>query len=214
MSAESTLPARMYLLAYDLTKDKPSDKSWLDYVVRGAALAQLLAEGRLTDTGSAVVPAGGRPADEVLGLVYSEIEEAGPRDWRPLLHESKATLAAVEDQLVQTGVFERHDRGLTAVDRAAIAEVQERARQILGGHGTGVAGGGGGNVAVLDAALVALAFVIPLQTVFDRRRRRHDRDRVEALARLVSASVPGFERLLRQMRRTRGRAYSAGGPVH
>ena len=70
-------------------------------MVRGAAPAQLLAEGQLTDTGTTVVPVGGPPADEVHGLVYSEIERARPRDWRPLLHQSNATLAAVEDQLVQ-----------------------------------------------------------------------------------------------------------------
>jgi hypothetical protein len=28
------------------------------------------------------------------------------------------------------------------------------------------------------------------------------------------AYIPGFERLIGQMRHTRGRAYSAGGPVH
>lgn len=214
MTTQRTLPAKMYLLAYDLTKDKPDSKWWLDYVIQAAALAQLLAEGRLADTGSTVVPAGGRPDDEVLGLVYSEIEEIRPRDWRPLLRQSKATLAAVEDQLIQAGLFEQNSRGMGAVNRAAIAEVQQRARQTLTGQDAGVRTGRGGNVNVLDAALVALASVIPLRTVFGPHRNRQDRERAEALARLVSARVPGFERLLKQMRRTRGRAYSAGGPVH
>jgi hypothetical protein len=66
----------------------------------------------------------------------------------------------------------------------------------------------------LDAALVALASVVPLRTGFQRRRRRRDRERVDDLVRRASADVPGFQRLVGQMWHTRGRAYSAGGPVH
>jgi hypothetical protein len=56
--------------------------------------------------------------------------------------------------------------------------------------------------------------VIPLRTVFDRRGRRQDRERVDALTRRVSLKAPGFDRMLQQMRRTRGRSYPVGGPVH
>jgi hypothetical protein len=62
--------------------------------------------------------------------------------------------------------------------------------------------------------LVALAAVVPVRTVFERRRKRRDRDRVDDLIRRVSVEIPGFERLIEQMRHTRGRSYSAGGPVH
>lgn len=58
------------------------------------------------------------------------------------------------------------------------------------------------------------ASVVPLRTVFERHRKRHDRERVDDLVERVSADIPGFERLIGQMRHTRGRAYSAGGPVH
>jgi hypothetical protein len=125
-----------------------------------------------------------------------------------MLHQGQATLAAMEDQLVQAGAFEPKGRDLLAMDREAIATLQARARQIL----TGEAGEEGS--AVLDAALIALASVIPLRTVFGRRHRRQDRERVETLTRRVSLKAPGFDRMLQQMRRTRGRSYSAGGPAH
>jgi len=200
------LPARMYLLAYDLDSDKPSDKEWLDYVVSGAALAQLLAEGRLTDTGDAVVTSGDRPADEVLAVAYRQAREAKVRTWRGLLHQGKATLAAVEDWLVRAGVFKQEGGQMVAVNREAVATLQARARQVLRGTGDQ-------ETDVLDAALVAVASVIPLRTVFDRRRRQEERERVDALARLVSAQAPGFERLLTQMRRARGPSQPAGGPA-
>jgi hypothetical protein len=198
----------MYLLAYDLGKDKPSGRAWLGHLVQGAALTELLAEGVLMDTGTAVIPAGERPGDEVLGLVWQQAAGRRPHGWRGLLRQGKVTLAAVEDQLIQAGAFERKGRGLVAMDREGIAVLQTRARQILRGE----AGEEGG--AVLDAALVAVASVIPLRTVFDRRRRRQDRERVDALTRRVSLKAPGFDRMLSQMRRTRGRSFSAGGPVH
>jgi len=57
MDTGQNLPARMYLLVYDLDKDKPSGRAWLDYLVQGAALTELLAEGLLIDTGVKVIPA-------------------------------------------------------------------------------------------------------------------------------------------------------------
>ena len=67
--------------------------------------------------------------------------------------------------------------------------------------------------AVFDAALVAMASVVPLRTVFERRRKRQDRERIETLTRRASLRAPGFDRMLQQMRRTRSRSYSAGGPI-
>jgi hypothetical protein len=36
MNIELTLPAKIYLLAYDLRKDRLSEEAWLDYLVRGS----------------------------------------------------------------------------------------------------------------------------------------------------------------------------------
>jgi len=58
-----------------------------------------------------------------------------------------------------------------------------------------------------------MASVVPLRTVFERRRKRQDRERIETLTRRVSLRAPGFDRMRQQMRRTRSRSYSAGGPI-
>jgi hypothetical protein len=208
MNSDQTLPARALLLAYDVAKEKLTEKAWLDYVVQGAALAQLLADGQLRDTGKAVVSAEGRrPSDEVLDLVLQQVQGTGRRGWRALLHQSRPTLEAVEDQLVRTGVLARRGRRVVVRDPGAVTAAQTRVRQVLGA-------GGGAGVDQLDRALVALASVVPMRTVFERRHKRQDRERVDNLIRRVSADVPGFDRLIEQMRHTRGRAYSAGGPVH
>jgi hypothetical protein len=208
MHVDMTLPARAYLVAYDLSREKLTERAWLDYVVQGAALAQLLADGRLHDTGTDVAVTGGpRPSDEVLGQVLQQARGGDRRDWRALLHQSKATLRAVEDQLVRAGVLARQGRRLVVLDPGAVAGLQTKVRQVLDD-------GDGAEVDRLDGALVALASGVPMRTVFQRRRRRRDRQRVDDLIRHVSADVPGFERLIGQMRHTRSRAFSAGGPVH
>jgi hypothetical protein len=208
MNLGTTLPGKAYLLAYDLPKEKLTERAWLDYVVQGAALAQLLADGGLRDTGTAVVAREGRHlGDEVLEQLLQEVRDGNPRDWRALLHESKATLEAVEDQLVRTGALARRGRRLVALDPGAVAGLQTKVRRILDD-------GDVARVDRLDGALVALASVVPLRTVFERRRKRQGRRRVDELVRRVSTDIPGFQRLIDQMRHTRGRAYSAGGPVH
>ena len=203
MDTGQKLPARMYRLAYDLDKDKPSGRAWLDYLVQGAALTELLAEGLLIDTGVKVIPAVEGPGDEVLGLVWQQAAGRRPYGWRGQLRQGRVTLAAVENQLIEAGAFERKGRGLVAMDREGIAALQAWARQIRSGEA------GNEGSAVFDAALVAMASVVPLRTVFERRRKRQDRARIETLTRRVSLRAPGFDRMLQQMRRTRSRSYSA-----
>ena len=147
------MPGKAYLLAYDLPKEKLTERAWLDYVVQGAALAQLLADGGLRDTGTAVVAREGRHlGDEVLEQLLQEVRDGNPRDWRALLHESKATLEAVEDQLVRTGALARRGRRLVALDPGAVAGLQTKVRRILDD-------GDVARVDRLDGALVALASV-------------------------------------------------------
>jgi len=134
MDTGQNLPAKMYLLVYDLDKDKPSGRAWLDYLVQGAALTELLAEGLLIDTGVKVIPAVEGPGDEVLGLVWQQAAGRRPHGWRGLLRQGKVTLAAGENQLIEAGAFERKGRGVVAMDREAMAALQAWARQIRSGE--------------------------------------------------------------------------------
>jgi Golgi phosphoprotein 3 (GPP34) len=204
-----TWPANMYLLAYDLQKDRLSQRAWLDYLVRGAALAELLAEGFVVEEDGAVrtLPTA-RPADEVLDQALRDVEQQRPRGWRALLHQSRGTMDAVSGQLLRAGVTRPRGRGVEAVDRAAVDALQRSARALLQEDGD-VAG-----AEVDECALAALASVVPLRTVLKSRPTRRDRQRVVTLTRRVAAVVPGFERLIEQMHHTRGLSFSAGGPLH
>lgn len=41
----------------------------------------------------------------MLDLILHQVEQDNRRDWRALLHRSKATLKLVEDQLTRTGAW-------------------------------------------------------------------------------------------------------------
>jgi hypothetical protein len=108
---------------------------------------------------------------------------------------SGATLAVLEDQLAGD-----------EPEGSEILYVQTHARAAVAGTP--------GPPPPLDAALVLLASVVPLTTLFTKREWKARRERVETLAQLAADAIPSFREVLKQMRHTRRSAYSAGGPVH
>ncbi len=66
---------------------------------------------------------------------------------------------------------------------------------------------------VRDAALAALAAVVPLPTVLSRGEQRRHAATIEAVGDRAAAGSPAIRPLIAQMRRTRGRSFSAGWPA-
>ena len=210
MNRPHTLPATITARGYDLDKDGLVARDWLDYLVRGAALIELLAGDYLTAAGGTVQSAGvARPGDAVLDRVLQEIEEADGRTWKQLLHRSRPTLDAVQEQLAHAGLIAVRENGsIAALDRQGIAAHQAHTRHLLEDD-SDIA-----QVPILDAALLALAAVVPLETVLTREDRRRYKQRLAALTERAGATAPAVRQALAQMHRTRGLAFSAGGPVH
>jgi ubiquinone/menaquinone biosynthesis C-methylase UbiE len=51
MMATLSLPGSLYLLAYDTRKNELAKRAWLDYLVRGAMLCELIIRGHLVEVG-------------------------------------------------------------------------------------------------------------------------------------------------------------------
>jgi hypothetical protein len=96
---------------------------------------------------------------------------------------------------------------VTAADPAAIESMQESVRAALTGQVDPAA------LAARDAALAALAAVVPLPTVISRREARRHAAALAALGDRAAEQNPALRSLIAQMRRTRGRSFSAAGPV-
>ena len=178
MTADQTLPASLYLLAYNTRKNELAKKAWLDYLVRGAVLCELIIRGYLVEIGRrpramAVNGQGtGGPADPMLRWVLDELRQDPGLTWRQLLRQDATqSLAAVEQHLAHEHLISAAPGGsvtgpVTAADPVAIESMQESVRAALTGQVDPAA------LQARDAALAALAAVVPLPTVISRREAR------------------------------------------
>jgi hypothetical protein len=218
LTANQSLPASLYLLAYNTRKNELAKKAWLDYLIRGAVLCELIIGGYLVEESrrprAAANGQGARkPADPMLSWVLDELRGDPGLTWRRLLRQDAAqSLAAIEQRLAQQRLISAGPGGsvtgrVTATDPAAIESMQESVRAALTGQVDPAA------LAARDAALAALAAVVPLPTVISRREARQNAAALAALGDRAAEQTPALRSLIAQMRRTRGRSFSAAGPV-
>lgn len=188
MEIPDTLPARLYMLAYDARRERLTARSKLSYLIRAAALVDLQLRGHLTDEKGRPRAAGTAPPvlDPVLESVLAQILAGRSRRWRWwVASNSRQTLRAVRNQLATekwirveirrllglipvTTVTVRDPRvlhRLAALIRAALSPARPSSQ-----------------VHPRDAALVALAATAELPTALTRRQRREHRARIAELA--------------------------------
>jgi hypothetical protein len=212
---ELSLPAKVYLLACDLGKNRLRDRKRTGYLVRAAALTELLLRGRLTDDGGVVRAAPG-PAvpDLVLDDLLTRVLEGRARKWRSWVRaDSGATLSEVERQLDAAGVislWETEILGLFPSRRPAVLATDEVKRlhalvdDVLRGD-RAVA-----QIPAADAALTSLVAAVELKGVVSGRDRRHYRARLDELEERGGAAVPALRRVFRALRAARASGASAG----
>ena len=193
MITDQGLPGEMCLLAYDLHRNRFVGMPTLEYLVRGAALTELLADGAIAVHGRVVASSPDRPdLDPVLERLVEEIEHQGAPSWRKLLRP-------VEERCAVDGVR------VGAYGRAAANRLQGWTRNLLTGERLD-----DGDLAMLDVALVPLAGAVRLTTVASRRDWRANRDRVSTVTGRLADAIPGFGDLIAEMRGLRGRAFASG----
>jgi hypothetical protein len=96
-----SLPARLYLLAYDKRRQRLAARTQLGHVLRAAALADLELRGSLTDEDGKVRVVVDPPVgDPVLDAALEEIAGSRPRTWGHWVRAGqRAIKRAVRDQL-------------------------------------------------------------------------------------------------------------------
>ncbi|MPY51363.1 GOLPH3/VPS74 family protein [Streptomyces acidicola] len=208
-----SLPARLYLLAWDTTRTELTGESRLHHLVRAGALTELAQRGLLTDEDGIATPVDpdARTGDLVLDGLLELVEESRPRTWQTWVTlRARVTLDAVRAQLAADGclrVVRRRALGFFPTVEYELERVsqvdaqQEEARRILEGP-LPVA-----QVPERDAALVALAASAGLRTLStgtdsgsagkDPDRRR---ERIEALTERGGAAAPALRKVVQEMR--------------
>lgn len=187
-----SLPARLFLLSFDLDKNRLARFTELGCMVRAAALTQLFLAGHLVDDNGRAKVAERHLhrrdplTDPVLAEVFRQVDESKPRKWKYWVNRrARATNLAVRDQLAADGWIRVERRRLLGVvpadrvtvrERAAVARLQREVGRVLRGAVPM------SRADPADAALVALAAAGELRTFASRRERRQNRQRITEAA--------------------------------
>ncbi|MFD5073557.1 GPP34 family phosphoprotein [Streptomyces sp. NPDC058371] len=201
-----SLPARLYLLAWDTTKLKVTGGTHLHHLVRAGALTELAQRGLLKDVDGIATPADadGRTGDLVLDGLLELVEESRPRKWKTWVTlRARVTLDAVRAQLAADGYLRAEKKRVFGVfpsvdyvlARVPVVEaLREEARQVLAGPLPVSA------VGDRDAALVALAAAAELRTFVSGKERKQYKDRIAELTERSGAAAPALKKVIQEVR--------------
>jgi hypothetical protein len=203
-----SLPARMFLLAYDLRKQRMTgNDSRLGYVLRGAALAELYLDGRLVEEDGKPRP--GTPGDDPYGLV-AQIAGSRPRSWQHWVRkDGRAMVRRVREELVKDGwIRARRHRVLGLFPAWQVTVKDPRVvKELWGGASSALRGKPVAHVNSYDAAAVALAAAGDLKSVVSRSDRRRHKHRI---ADLTARTGPAATAVRKVIRAQQAAAASAG----
>ncbi|MFD3314632.1 GPP34 family phosphoprotein [Streptomyces sp. NPDC058694] len=201
-----SLPARLYLLAWDTTKLKVTDAAHLPHIVRAGALTELAQRGLLADVDGIATPTDpdAQTGDPVLDGLLELVEESRPHRWKTWVGlRARVTLEAVREQLAADGYLRAEKTRVLGVfpsveyeiDRvAAVDRLREEAREVLEGPGPVE------EVPERDAALVALAAGAELRTLLSGKEQRQYKQRIEDLAERSGATTPALKKAVQEVR--------------
>ncbi|MDN3025406.1 GPP34 family phosphoprotein [Streptomyces sp. S.PB5] len=200
-----SLPARLYLLAWDTTRNELTGTAHPHHLVRAGALAELAQRGLLVDDDGIATPADmdSRTGDAVLDGLLELVRESLPHRWRSWvpLH-ARVTLEAVREQLAAEGclrVEKRRALGLFptveyALERVAVVDaLGEEVRQVLDGPVRPA------EVSDRDAAVVVLGVAAELRALVARKERGQHKERLAELAERSGAAGPAVRKVMAEL---------------
>jgi hypothetical protein len=212
-----SLPARLYLLAWDTERGRSTGRGHLHHLVRAGALTELAQRGLLADDDGIVTPADpdARTGDRALDGLLELIAESRPRRWKSWVNlRARVTLHAVREQLTADGRLRPREQRIlglfpaTGTEPAAPSEVEALRKHVLAVLTGPVPVA---EVTEEDAALVALAAAGELRTVLPGKERRRNKERLEELTDRSGAAVPALGKVIREVRAAVIVAATAGG---
>jgi hypothetical protein len=201
MDVPRSLPARVYLTAYDTERKKLTRTSRLHHLVRAAALEELTLRRLIADDDGKVTATGRETTgDPVLDDVLAAIRDSSPRNWKHWVRKhSSRTPNALRDQLEAERVVRvehrrvlgviRHDK-VTLRDSRAAKELQATAARALTGATPTP------RLDPREVALAAIAAIGELDTVCKGSARRENRARIKELVALSGPAVPALRKVL------------------
>jgi len=190
-----TLPARIFLLAYDPAKGRLSGRSKLGKVLTAAALIDLQLHGNLADDNGRAQPTkAAPPKDEILAKIFTEIRTASPRRWRTWIdRRQRAIVRDVRDELARAQLIKVEPRRIFP-DRITLRQPLVR-RQLLQ-RTTDVLRPSRpvSRVDLRDASLAVLAATADLRPVIPKELRLRHKDRLAQLTIRIGPVPPALKK--------------------
>ncbi|GAB3883368.1 GOLPH3/VPS74 family protein [Microbispora bryophytorum] len=207
MDVPGSLTAQLYLLAYDARKERVVANYRFPYLLRAAALTDLLLTGRIADDGGKVRVVSEDPlADPVLDGLLHQIAQSGPRPWRHWISkDGRATMRAVRDEL-ETGRWIRVEphRPFLVFTRSHVRVRDTRVVKRLVSQVSTALTGPVSRVGDREAALIGLAAAGELGTILPRARRRAHEQRIALLSERGGPVAPALRKVIQQARAASG----------
>ncbi|MGW5261898.1 GOLPH3/VPS74 family protein [Microbispora sp. NPDC004025] len=201
MDVPGSLTAQLYLLAYDPRKERVVTNSRFPYLLRAAALTDLLLAGRIADDdGKVRVVSEARLADPVLDGLLRQLAQSGPRPWSHWIgKDSRATVRAVRDEL-EVGRWVRVElrQPFLIFNRSCVRVRDTRVVKRLTARVAGALTGPASRVGDREAALAGLAAVGELGTVLPPVKRRAHQQRIGQLTERVGPAAPALRKVIQR----------------
>ncbi|WP_236793004.1 GPP34 family phosphoprotein [Amycolatopsis sp. GM8] len=205
MNPPESLPAKMFLLAFDLPHQRLPARDELGYTLRAAALAALVLNGQLRDEDGKAAVAGKPPdTDPVLDELWHAIEADPSRSWRRWVERGrKQTFDAVRDQHLNAHVIKAERErflGLFPYTRFTVRDTRT-ARRVADEVSRAIRGGqAASRVGQEVAALAALAAAGQMRVVLNGRDRHQYRTRLDRFGEPIQPVVHALQRAIRTKR--------------
>ncbi|OJF11974.1 GOLPH3/VPS74 family protein [Couchioplanes caeruleus] len=197
MALPSSLPQRIYLLAYNPAKGKVGIGTELGAMLRAGALADLYIKGQLTDVrGRAAINDQHPCSDSVLAGLLEEIAGSKPRKWQYWIGKRQRTTVGAVRQQLEDGGWARCQRyrilGLFPATKVTLRD--PRVRKELMSRVNGAFRTPAGRVDPADAALVTIVAAAELNLVVDRKTRRDNKRRIQELSETTGPIGPALHK--------------------
>ncbi|WP_155370845.1 GOLPH3/VPS74 family protein [Catellatospora vulcania] len=192
------LTSQVYLLAYNTDRHKLTCNGYLGYVLRAAALTELLQLGALSDADGKVKATGVRVTDPVLADVLRDIAEAPKlKNWAHWVHRAQTPMfRAVQQRLVDARLISTERYRMLGIFPATRVKVHQH--RPVSELRTAVSRTLGASSAdPQEAALAALAAVGEIRIAISRAQTRERKQRIEHLVGQAGPALPALRKVIR-----------------
>jgi hypothetical protein len=203
MQAPQSIPAKLFLLCYQPTRERLSGGFGLAYALRTAALAELYLGGNLSINERGRATAHGSVDDPVLAAVLAEVSQQPLRKLdRYIYLRPREFWRQLSTQLVTGGLIQTERRRLlgifpqtkiTVLDPLVIDRLRQEFDATLREQTPAE------RVEPHAAALVAIAAAAELNIVIGRKQRRASRERIQQFAARIDPLIRALRRVIETM---------------